>query len=288
MDGKLVRELHEKAQLAGKYIGAHRLGGGWEGYNDDEALWHKIIGAGEIEFHRNAGAACIVFKDIRPKKVLHSKYEKPMLSNTVIEDINASVIVNQSSEEVERTYTYSEEETNSSSQEAGVEVGIGIRQLIGYGGAVSPVSGETEITVNVNAHYAKTWGSENSVSKEVSNTVKVPANSQVTISTQKSTSDFSQKMEHEIELDYNMAIKSWTNASVEKAYDIEVENMGEMKDIVEGYGKHSNPLSQPFLRNPVSEYPKKHLPKPATVKIAQTLEFSNASTGKVIVTEEKL
>ena len=43
MDGKLVRELHEKAQLAGKYIGAHRLGGGWEGYNDDEALWHKII-----------------------------------------------------------------------------------------------------------------------------------------------------------------------------------------------------------------------------------------------------
>ena len=114
MDGKLVRELHEKAQLAGKYIGAHRLGGGWDGYNDDEALWHKIIGAGEIEFHRNAGAACIVFKDIRPKKVLHSKYEKPMLSNTVIEDINASVIVNQSSEEVERTYTYSEEETNSS------------------------------------------------------------------------------------------------------------------------------------------------------------------------------
>ena len=45
MDGKLVRELHEKAQLAGN-IGAHRLGGGWDGLMTMK--WHKIIGAGKL------------------------------------------------------------------------------------------------------------------------------------------------------------------------------------------------------------------------------------------------
>ena len=288
MDRRLVEELRERAQVLGQYVGNYRLGGNWNGFEKTDALWFKIHGPGKISFHTHSDGGVITFSDIYPKKVLKSNYERPQLSNTVIEDINASIITNQSSEEVERTYTYSEEETNSSSQEAGVEVAVGLRQLIGYGGAVSPVSGETEITVNINAHYAKTWGSESSVSKEVSNTVKVPAMTEVTISTQKSTSDFSQDMEHEIELDYKISLYKHGDKDGNGRSIVHIENIGELKDLLEGFGKFDHPLTKSFQEKPIAVNNKNLLLKPATVKIAQTLEFSNASTGKVAVTEVKL
>ena len=54
---------------------------------------------------------------------------------------------------------------------------------------------------------------------------------EVTISTQKSTSDFSQDMEHEIELDYKMSLYKHGDEDGNGRSIVHIENIGELKDL---------------------------------------------------------
>ena len=285
MNKKLIKDLQLVAWQIGWFIGKHRMGTGWDNMiGDGGAFWWSIPKEGTLRFVSNTNdKSWVEFRNIRPSKISKAKYHPPVLTNTVIGDLNSSVIKNGSENiSIERSYTFSEDETTSVSEDAGVEVGISLRQQIGYGGAVAPVTGETEISASINAHYNKMWGTETSKGREIQNTIEVPPRTEATISVQKSTSDFEQKTEYWCELDYEIVI--WTTAE----FEVIANSRAHLAQLVKGLGEDGHHLTRKYRDNPESEWVIKKMVAPVNAHIEQTVKFSNASTGDVTVTERKI
>ena len=285
MNEELIQELKQSAWDISWHVAKRLLGGGWSRHvGDINFAYARIIGPGHVRYYNVYGdeVAYIDFKNIRPVGITKTIYHPPVLKRTVIGDLNSSAIKNQSSGiTLERGYTFNEDESTTVSQEAGVAVGIGIRQQIGYGGAASPVSGETEITASINAHYNKTWGTETSKGREISNTIKVPPKTEATISIQKSTSDFEQKAEYWCDLDYDIVIFSKGD------YEINIESKHDLHRAMIGRGYEGDKLTDLYRGREDREGARKII-RPVEVHLEKTIKFSNASTGDVTVTERKL
>ena len=287
MNKELIDQLQGSAANIGYYV-CVAIGHEWgtfSGLGSD--LEYDITGQGEITFWLKGNPkAGLKFKSLLPKNISKSIFHEPRISGTTIGDLNSSKITNDSDNiTIERTYSFNEDETTSMHQEAGVDVGIALRQQIGYGGAASPVSGETEITASINAHYNKTWGSESSKGRTISNTISVPPKTEATVSTQKAASDFSQKAEYWCDLDFDIEIWStsqWTD------YHFTVKGLEELKQILSGFGVNTHYLSPRFKNTPMTEELIEYVCKSPSVHLEETIKFSNASSGNVKITERKL
>ena len=290
MDDIVIGLLEERAKQLGAKIG-NTNGGPWNNFNYAEGLKYELMGKGHIRFYNpkhEPEKAYIDFKNVRPKSVVSRNYEEPVLSNVEITDLNSSKIINNSENlEITRSYTVSEEETKSVNEEAGVEVGLALRQLVGYGGAVSPVSGETEITLNINAHYNKSWGVENTESKEVSNEIVVPPKTEAIITTQKSVSDFKQRCNFICDLDFE------TNMFSAGSYQFTFEYANDLIEALCGKGVYNGKNeTDAFIKKwrnaPLSREEISNIFSPVTVRVSSDVEFSNSSTGQITLTERKI
>ena len=282
MDKALVDVLRGVATNIGYYVIRNHVGKHWNSYSGLSGdLYYYLPETGAIVFRVN-NQGWVKFSNFTPTKISKTVYHEPRLSGTVVGDLNSSKITNASENlTLERTYEFNQDETTSMSQEAGVEVGIAIRQLIGYGGAVLPISGETEITASINAHYNKTWGTESSTGRTISNTIEVPPRTEATVTTQKSTSDFKQKAEYWCDLDFDIEIGSTYYYKI-KGLDALRVSLGEFSPLNDKFGQlftDDKALSADLI---------KYVCKPPTIYLTEELEFSNASTGNVKITERKL
>ena len=290
MDDIVIGLLEERAKQLGAKIG-NVNSGPWNNFDYAEGLKYELMGKGHIRFYNPKHApekAYIDFINVRPKSVVSRNYEEPVLSNVEVTDLNSSTIINNSeSLKITRSYTVSEEETKSVNEEAGVEVGLALRQLVGYGGLTSPVKGETEITLNINAHYNKSWGVANTESKEVSNQIVVPPKTEAIITTQKSVSDFKQRCNFICDLDFE------TNMFSAGAYQFTFEYANDLIEALCGKGVYNGKNeTDAFIKKwrnaPLNREEINTIFSPVTVRVSSDVEFSNASTGQITLTERKI
>ena len=109
--------------------------------------WHKIEHPelGSVRFWPNEHCYVQLF-DVAPKDVSREKLHKPQTTGTNKLDVSTSVIENASDAILEETYAYERSKTKTFNENLGVAVEVGITQKIAYGGAASPVSGETGLS----------------------------------------------------------------------------------------------------------------------------------------------
>ena len=287
--GRAIRIIYWMAQRAGA----------WRGWADSDGLDFEIMGEGHIRFHpvikngsehtRELEHSYIDFSNISPKDVIRQKYRKPKLKNTHVVDVNSTVIENRSSSiEIERTYTVTESETLTINEEAGVEIGLQLRQQIGYGGAVSPVTGETEISASINAHYSRQMGTESTKGREITNTIKVPPGVVATLTTQKHISDFTQLCEYWCDLDHDVRIISfghwvWSFESMEDLHNIILGRGFVPKNTTSDY---EYPVTH-FNKSTINPDTAKWIIEPLGVHYTTQVKFSNASAGNVLLKQKK-
>ena len=207
-----------------------------------EREWHKVefVRSNHLVFW-GTDRHCIELKDIRPKGTADLTVDEPVFLDEKIADLNSVEVINSSPCELTREYTFTEESSMETSIDIGVEIGLELRQQVGYGSEIAQINGETEVTASVNTSFSLQNSWSKSECREVTNSITVPPNTKVTLTSRRSVSKFKQRIRANCDLDFTILFHSPGNW-VEQVDDIE-----EMNQIFAGFGDKGHALSKHFV-----------------------------------------
>ena len=281
MDQDIVRLLEARARViaqeAARFLPA-RAGGvndfqGIDLMNAPLTVSHPT--AGHIVFRYN-NYTQIDFTDIQPLAVTRQILHEPVLLSSNKLDAQATVIKNNSDAILEETYSYERSTTRTTNQDVGVSVEVGITQKIAYGGAASPVSGETGLSLAINTHYNKSWGESETESHTATRTVAVPPRTNLTLTAQTFEGAFSQRCEYWCDLGHGVRIQSHND------FDYNYSSLSQLHQAASGNAP-SDVAGADQWRSNRSVHTWK-IPRPIEVYYDTTVEFQNSTNGDVKVT----
>ncbi len=221
---KAVRELLDRrASLIQHWIGSgrHTNNSGTD-FGHDPARATEVLFPSDGKIHYKWGNnARIEFNMIQPDSVESTVLRKPRLLNKKKIDNSTTIIDNQSPAVIERSYEFSTNETKTFNRDIGLSVSVGFQQKISYGGAASPVSGESTFSLDVNSSYNQSQGGSTSIERDSSISVEVPPYTKMFVTQESSVSNFEQEVEvnggieHSIYIwshgDCSFKFNSWTD-----------------------------------------------------------------------------
>ena len=286
MDKRIIETLSHRAREIADKLAKH-LGGHWEGYSWEEDLNIEIPTEGQIRFERKKDSlhARVIFTDISPAKVIDKEMGEPVLLGTTIQDVQSSVIRNESEDiDVDRDYSVTIEETTTTTDEVGVTVGLELRQMFGYGGELSPVSGETEITASVETAFTKSWEAGTTAGRETSTSISVPPMTEATVTTQRSLKNFEQTSTFTAGIEHKVSI--WSDDK----YRYDWDSVAELRRTLKGESPSDIALGDHFRKNPASEGDIYSMtePKNTIITFDKTVKFDKAVSGDVSVTSKEI
>ena len=166
---------------------------------------HDFPRTGHVRFFIN-GRDTVEFYDVSPKDVTRQIIHPPVTTGSEKLDVSSSVVRNDSDAIIEETYSYERSNTRTTNENVGVSVEVGITQKIAYGGAASPVSGETGLSLAINTSYGKEWGTSNTDTRTASRTIAVPPKTELTVTQQVFKGNFTQRCEYWCDLAHGVGI----------------------------------------------------------------------------------
>ena len=251
--------------------------------------WDVIDGGVEFYPGGNKGTK-IRFKNIRVAKISKITYGDPQKRNEESDDANIKKFCNYSSRDIERTYTLSKEETQStvSSETIGVEVMTGLEATVGYaagdaGGAYGSVTLKTEVTTSweqfVEKSNSSTKGTEDSFK------VVVPPKKRIIVTATTNKADILQPITVVGEIDFDIEIEcpdQWV---------LEFVSINNFETFIEGMlprGTHKDYHSK--VENYVKANPHHFKVKREglTTTYSKEIQYQGAAAGDIVVTEEDL
>ena len=228
----------------------------------------------------------VKFTDIRPVKITKQIYNEPILLDTKITGVNTTKITNASDNiTIKRGYSFAETSETNYANEIGVDVSLAIRQAISYGGELSPVKGETEITATVNTSFKHSSGGSNSRGSTINNEIDVPPKTEVTLTTQASKSNFEQKCEFWCGLE--AAVEIYVNGKFRFKWS-SIKDMMNTLSTNDAVNEGDNKLFDSINVLPENEINEINDQKIKDQYFDITTKFSNATNGDIKITERKI
>ena len=296
MKKELIESLRYSANLLGWIMGQNQ--GKWKGFNPDgNILTPKVINNTTLKWILNVNdpdGAYVIFKDIRPNKVSDTVYDDPKVISSDIRDAYSSVATNLSDTvTMNRTYSITEGSSTSTVDNVGVSVALGISQTIGYGGAASPVTGETSFSIDIETSFSHEWSEGQSTERTIETSIEILPKTKTTLTATKSRSKLRQKIHYTCDLDYSIEFLSWGVAKyylesrdvLAKAFDGEYyDGLWTVDAGDQNAQNHANDVARGLSG---SHYKAQALPEFNT-KFTKEIKFDKSVTGEVILKSEKV
>ena len=285
MDQDIVRLLTDRAIVIGREA-ARFLPPSNNGVNDFERVnWDTVsptvtnptYGVLRVRFNPHCH---VEFAGIAPKSVTRRIIHEPLLLTGNQLDAASFIIRNDSDAIVEETYSYERSETRTDNVDVGYTIEAGFTQKIAYGGAASPVSGETGFSLSVSNNYNRHTGSSNTESNTASRTIAVPPRTSLTVSSQVSEGSFSQRLEYWCDLDHEVRIASHND------FHHVYTSLGQLKDAANGQAPDDIPGSRDW-KNHRSVHAWS-IGQPIEVYYDTTINYTNSTNGNVTITSNDL
>uniref|UniRef100_A0AAU7N480 Uncharacterized protein n=1 Tax=Nitrosopumivirus cobalaminus TaxID=3158414 RepID=A0AAU7N480_9VIRU len=289
MDKALIEQFKTWGVRLGSRIGWGTGVGGISQYDwnigFDQA---PVVGNAEVTFktHKHGDNYFVKFSNIRPTRIKKQLFHEPLTLDTQISSVNTSKISNTSENiDIDRGYEFEQSSETTYENQVGVEVGLMLRQNISYGGAASPVAGETEITATINTNFSHTAGGSSSNGTTIRNDITVPPKTEVTLTTQTSKSRFEQKCEFWCGIEASVSVLSYGD------YLLEWSSMEDCIKTLRGNGPYSNDAFMQRLNegwigiDAANEIEEVNIPDQHFTTLAK---FSNSTNGDIKITERAL
>ena len=203
--GNHIAEWHTHDRGANHWQFGDPANGGWDGGGYVAAAFRK---PGEIEYRLRGGAEIRIFNidvtDVRPEDI----YVGPIEPTGEQKVVRADVLPNRNStlDDIPWKLTYRDLSAKSTldkiAREVGASLAVGLRQQIGYGSEIAQISGETELTVQMEASFRQAWEREISTHRE-----------------------------HEVTSERDMIVRAMHEATLER-----VETVGPAKQVIRANG----------------------------------------------------
>lgn len=155
-------------------------------------------------FPNDVGDAVIAFRNIAPVKILASRVEPPIVKNERIESVTLDSWDNGSSQPITETEKWSIEITRTETNDISSELEVGIQETLG----ASFEGFKAEVQAHINAKLGIKHGESVTTHTihERNQQITIPAKKSVSITQEKKTTDFTQKIGMDCELGANMRV----------------------------------------------------------------------------------
>ncbi len=231
MDKAVLNLLERRAVVIQNWIanGKHTNNSGTD-FGNETQRWSEVAKPADCVIHFKWGDnARIEFNQIQPDKAERTVLRDPHLLNKKKIDSSTTVIDNQSPAVIDRTYEFTTNETKTFNQDVGVAVSVGLQQKIAYGGAASPVSGETSFSLDVNTSYNKSEGGSTSVERDSSISVEVPPYTKMFITQESSVANYEQEIEVHGSIEHSIYV--WSHGDCAFRF----KSWGDFMDMLKGH-----------------------------------------------------
>ncbi len=278
MDLEIINALQTRAKKimwhVGRRYGEDFAGFTWANYAG-AALEYTLPEPGKIVFAvPGTSFANIAFYGVTPTKVTRKILHEPIVTGSTINDLNSIAVTNTSAiVPIERTYDLTINETKTFNEAVGVGVEVGLLQKISYGGAASPVSGETSLSLSISTTYDKEWGGSSSVTRETSSTIEVPPMTVATLTSKSAVSNFEQRCEYWCDLEHEVIL--FSHQDFRHIYS----SMAELKRCVDGRSPDTVPQAATWRANRLPQIDSNWMTQPLEIYYDEVITFDKANTG---------
>lgn len=293
MDKKVEEILKTRAKIVEDWInqGRHRPRGtdfptrGWriEFPKDDQ-----------MKFIYNQHAY-IHFTSIQPGRITSTQVFPARLTGRKKNDSHTSVINNDSDAVLERSYDFSVANTKTFNEDVGVAVEAGLQQKVSYGGAASPVSGETTLSLSVKASYNKSHGGSDTTSRDARTSVECPPRTRLTVTAENSVANYEQEIQVHATVDHEVFIYSHKDChyKFDSWEDFALVLKGEAAaDKVKYWGNdtrnENQRLAERYRENQEWYHLLKRVAVNPTISFKHKTSFSNATVGDIRVSGQPI
>ena len=330
MEADVIAVLKRRAADIGRVAG-RTLHSRWYYFWDDNELDIDIVEPGTIRFYRGKPNTnkdhdidlrpFIEFSDVSATEITRTVVGDAKSLGSKIVDVQSTTVDNHSDTLINRNYNVEVSEERSTLTDVGAELSVQIIQKISYGGAISPLSGETDVAVSATAKYDKQVGSTERESKVTSTGIIVEPWSEATVTTERKIGEFKQKVTYYCDLDH--AVKIVSLPKIKHISDIfhhnreevhledysgnnedlalEWDTFDDIKDVFLGIAPDSIRLGEYYRKefNAVKHFDTqakrdeyhnwiKDLQKKSNIKFDVDIEFNKSTLGKVVVKSKAL
>lgn len=251
-------------------------------YNYSEAPKWTVQGTRsnpELKFHFGRGD--IVFSNFHPTRIYEGEAKAPVRLSEQVSDVNSITVTNGGTEPIERTYSISN--TVASSRKTAMEHAVGVSISATFGVSGTDINGGTTALTTVETSYSFTHSSENESSrsntKDDEMSVVIPPKTRTSVTYKSSKSKFRQKICFDCDMDFSITIHNFED------WKFTFDNLDHFYNFIHGTSSSKHWLSKYFKNNP-SDY--RLDPNSLRYDLDLEIQFDDATTGDVIVKEEKL